>query len=88
MQIARNYAETVPFRKMSTPGNQVKLRYFSQCNICALNKMAGMKSCSSKYKALEPREILKMERLVHSAKVSLKKIVITYSSIKSKVSYQ
>ena len=23
--------ETVPFRKISTPGNQVKLRYFSQC---------------------------------------------------------
>ena len=29
-RIARNYAETVPFRKISTPGNQVKLRYFSQ----------------------------------------------------------
>ena len=28
---ARNYAETVPFRKISTPGNQVKSRYFSQC---------------------------------------------------------
>ena len=27
---ARNYAETVPFRKISIPGNQVKLRYFSQ----------------------------------------------------------
>ena len=27
-QIARNYVETVPFRKISTPGNQVKLRYF------------------------------------------------------------
>ena len=23
--------QTVPFRKISTPGNQVKLRYFSQC---------------------------------------------------------
>ena len=29
-QIARNYAETVPFRNISTTGNQVKLRYFSQ----------------------------------------------------------
>ena len=29
-RFARNYAETVPFRKISTPGNQVKLRYFSQ----------------------------------------------------------
>ena len=29
---ARNYAETVLFRKISTPENQVKLRYFSQCN--------------------------------------------------------
>ena len=28
---ARNDAETVPLRKISTPGNQVKLRYFSQC---------------------------------------------------------
>ena len=25
---ARNYAETVPFRKISTPGNQVKIRVF------------------------------------------------------------
>ena len=32
-QIARNYAETVPFRKFFTPGNQVKLRYFSQCKL-------------------------------------------------------
>ena len=31
-QLARYYAETVPFRKISTPGNQVKLRYFLQCN--------------------------------------------------------
>ena len=30
-RFAQNYAETVPFRKISTPGNQVKLRYFSQC---------------------------------------------------------
>ena len=30
-QFARNYAETVPFHKISTPGNQVKLRYFSWC---------------------------------------------------------
>ena len=29
-RIARNYAETVPFPKISTPGNQVKLQYFSQ----------------------------------------------------------
>ena len=27
-----SYAETVPFRKISTPGNQLKLRYFSQCS--------------------------------------------------------
>ena len=27
-RIARNYAETVPFHKNSTPGNEVKLRYF------------------------------------------------------------
>ena len=30
-RIAQNYAETVSFHKISTPGNQVKLRYFSQC---------------------------------------------------------
>ena len=30
-RFAQNYAETVPFRKISTPGNQMKLRYFSQC---------------------------------------------------------
>ena len=27
---ARNYAETVPFRKISTPENQMKLQYFLQ----------------------------------------------------------
>ena len=32
-EIARNYAETVPFQNISTPGNQVKLRYFSQCKL-------------------------------------------------------
>ena len=26
---AQNYAETVPFHKISAPGNQVKLRYFT-----------------------------------------------------------
>ena len=31
-RFAHNYAETVPFRKISTPGNQVKLRYFLQWN--------------------------------------------------------
>ena len=29
-QITRNYEETEPFRKISTPGNQGILRYFSQ----------------------------------------------------------
>ena len=27
LRIAQNYAETVPFRKISTPGNWLKLRY-------------------------------------------------------------
>ena len=34
--IFRNYAETVPFHKTSTPGNYVKLRYFTQCNLVAM----------------------------------------------------
>ena len=29
-RITRNYAKTVPFHKISTPGNQVRLQYFSQ----------------------------------------------------------
>ena len=32
LALRQNYAETVPFRKISTPGNQVKLRHFSQCS--------------------------------------------------------
>ena len=28
-RIDRNYAETVPFYKISTPGDKVKLQYFS-----------------------------------------------------------
>ena len=31
LRFARNYAETVPFRKISAPGNQVKLQHFTQC---------------------------------------------------------
>ena len=31
-RFAGNYAEIMPFRKISTPGNQVKLRYFLQWN--------------------------------------------------------
>ena len=31
MRIARNYAETVPFHKISIPENKVKLLYFTQC---------------------------------------------------------
>ena len=27
----QNFAETVPFHKVSTPENYVKLRYFTQC---------------------------------------------------------
>ena len=30
MRIAQNYAETLPFQKNSTPGNKVKLRYFTK----------------------------------------------------------
>ena len=30
-RFAQNYAETVPFHKISKPENEVKLRYFSQC---------------------------------------------------------
>ena len=31
-RIAQNYAESLLFQKIFTPGNQVKLRYFSQCH--------------------------------------------------------
>ena len=34
-RIARNYAETVPFHKISASENQVKLRYFSQWDLLA-----------------------------------------------------
>ena len=30
----RIYAETVPFHKISTPGNETELRYFSQWKLC------------------------------------------------------
>ena len=30
-RMARNYAETMPFHKTSTPGKNVKFRYFTQC---------------------------------------------------------
>ena len=33
IRIARNYAKTVPFSKIFTPGSQVTLRYFSQWNL-------------------------------------------------------
>ena len=37
-RIARNYPETVAFCKISTPGNQVKLRHFSQWEILTLTR--------------------------------------------------
>ena len=37
LRYAQNYAETVPFRKISTQGNYVKLQYFSQCMFDKLN---------------------------------------------------
>ena len=37
-RFAQNYTETVPFRKIFTPGNQVKLRYFSQWQMFPLRK--------------------------------------------------
>ena len=40
-RIVRNSAETVPFRKISTPGNQVKLRYFTQCINLNYSKTTG-----------------------------------------------
>ena len=35
-QVARNDAETVPFHKIYTPWNQVKLRHFTQCLLLLL----------------------------------------------------
>ena len=32
-RIARNYAKSVPFHKISASGNQAKLLYFSQCKV-------------------------------------------------------
>ena len=32
-RFVRNYAETLPFHKISTPENQVKSRYFWQCTV-------------------------------------------------------
>ena len=67
-RIARNYAETVPFLKISTPGNQVKLRYFLQCTdskvllyypLCKLKYIwkfvDGIKDTLSKF--LQPRNL-------------------------------
>ena len=41
-------------------------RAYTGTSIHALNEMAGMKSCYSKYKAWEPTEIINNVRLVHS----------------------
>ena len=35
-RFARNYPEIVPLHKIPTPGNQVKLRYFTQCTVNGL----------------------------------------------------
>ena len=39
MEILRKGTETVPFGKISTPRNQVKLRYFSKCTFMVLVKL-------------------------------------------------
>ena len=38
-QFTQNYAEAVPFYKISTPGNQVKSRYFSQFYVTGISTL-------------------------------------------------
>ena len=45
-QIARNYVETVPFHKIFTPGNSMKLRYFTQWGLTQ-QKQNNLRSLSS-----------------------------------------
>ena len=44
-QITRNYAETMPFRKISKPVNLVKLRYFPQCEFRKTSRARYWKRC-------------------------------------------
>ena len=46
--MARNYAETVPFHKISTPGNQVKLLDFSQWKVIKSNHLIFQQNRSIK----------------------------------------
>ena len=47
-RFARNFAETLSFRKISTPGNQVKLWYFLQCTQLA-EWRGSSKTCTYAY---------------------------------------
>ena len=42
-RLARDYGETVPFHKISTLGNQVKLRYFLQCYLLPITRAFSLK---------------------------------------------
>ena len=50
-RFARNYAENVPFRKTSTPGNQVKLPYFSQWRLWKCSSISSILQIFTSYKS-------------------------------------
>ena len=59
-RIARNYVNTVPFHKISTPGNYVKLRYFSQW----LDTTTSLTTCSNKVKNIGILSLAKTEATI------------------------
>lgn len=48
-RIARNYAETLSFDKISTPGNYKNLRYFTQCVFRSLSNIYKKTICGNSW---------------------------------------
>ena len=53
--IAQNYRKSVPFHKMPTPGNSVKLRNFTQLLHCA--NIYSLKGCSVWAEPLDSKSV-------------------------------
>ena len=74
-RIVRNYEETVLFRKISTLGNQMKLRYFSQWSSCqplsiALDKSKEPPRTSNvglEHKALKMLWVIEVSWFMHES---------------------
>ena len=67
--LVRNYAQTVPFQKVSTPVNYVKLQYFTQCPFVSWTRRSRRSIMTTDNKVVRgfPRGVVDNMELYHNA---------------------